>query len=102
MASEGPDSSGATPDEGAGAPAFAVRLLNDDATPMEFVVEVLQDVFGKNKAQAVALMLETHRHGRGTCGVYAERSEAEAKAGEVADIARQRGYPLMCVVEEGG
>ena len=82
--------------------ASLIALLNDDLTPMEFVVRVLQDVFGKNKAQAVALMLETHRQGRGTCGVYEGRAQAEAKVREVADLAREHGHPLMCEVGEGG
>ena len=89
-------------EEGAPAPAFAVRLLNDDFTPMEFVIRVLRDVFGKSQDEAAALMLETHRQGRGTCGAYPSRDEADAKARKAANLARQHRHPRMCVVEEGG
>lgn len=102
MAGVGADGPRGTPEEGARPWGFAVRLLDDDHTPMEFVVRVLRDVFGKSHDEAVALMLETHRQGRGTCGAYPRRDEADAKAREVADLARQRGHPLVCVVEEGG
>ena len=78
MASGGPDEARAEPGKGAQASAFAVRFLNDDFTPMEFAVEVREGVFGKFRAEAAALMLETHRQGRGTSGLYAGRVEAEA------------------------
>ncbi len=102
MANGGAGESGAVPGEGARASAFAVLLLNDDFTPMEFVVRVLRDVFGKSQDEAAALMLETHRRGRGTCGAYPRRDEADAKAREAADLARQHGHPLMCVVASRG
>lgn len=82
--------------------AYAVWLLNDDYTPMNFVVWVLRNVFGLPSQAAVALTQEIHRRGRGTCAVYARRAEAEAKVREVADLARQYGHPLMCVVEADG
>lgn len=102
MVGADPNNASAAPGEDTRPSAFAVRLLNDDFTPMGFVVQALQDVFGKNKAEAVALTLETHRKGRGNCAVYAGRDEAEAKVRETADLARQHGHPLTCVVEEGG
>jgi ATP-dependent Clp protease adapter protein ClpS len=77
---------------------FRVQLLNDDSTPMEFVLVVLKDVFGKSRDEAVEVMLETHRHGRGTCGVYG-RAEAEAKVIEVADLARRHKHLLTAVAE---
>lgn len=74
-----------------------VELLNDDKTPMEFVVNILEDVFGKTFAEARRIMLETHKRGRGTCGAYA-RDEAEAKVAAVVERARKLGFPLVCQI----
>jgi ATP-dependent Clp protease adaptor protein ClpS len=70
-----------------------VLLLNDDETTMEFVVEVLEDIFGKTRDEATRLMLEIHNNGRGECGVYSPEVE------RVTEMARQNGFPLRCIVE---
>jgi len=75
-----------------------VQLLNDDYTPMEFVVHVLQRLFGKDFEAATRIMLEIHHEGVGTCGVY-PYDLADAKVAEVLNFARQHGQPLQCVVE---
>lgn len=82
-------------------PATAkVLLLNDDETTMEFVVHVLEVVFGKTREEALRLMLEIHRDGRGECGVYAAGCASDIAA-RVEELARRDGYPLRCVVEAG-
>jgi ATP-dependent Clp protease adaptor protein ClpS len=75
-----------------------VRLLNDDQTTMEFVVQVLEEVFGKDRETATRIMLETHSEGFGICGIY-PYDIAEAKVTEVLSFARQHGHPLQCVLE---
>jgi ATP-dependent Clp protease adaptor protein ClpS len=75
-----------------------VRLLNDDQTTMEFVVQVLKKVFGKDRQTAMRIMLETHREGFGVCGIY-PYDIAEAKVTEVLSLARRDGHPLQCVLE---
>jgi ATP-dependent Clp protease adapter protein ClpS len=75
-----------------------VRLLNDNYTPMEFVVHVLEHVFGKDHETATRIMLEIHNEGIGTCGVY-PCDVAAAKVTEVLDFARQHQHPLQCVLE---
>lgn len=75
-----------------------VRLLNDDYTPMEFVVHVLERLFGKDFETATRIMLEIHHEGVGTCGVY-PYDVADAKVTEVLNFARQQGQPLQCVLE---
>ena len=75
-----------------------VLLLNDDKTTMEFVVQVLESIFGKTRDEAIKLMLEIHRDGSGVCGVY-EPDHAWKVAEEVAGLARQNHQPLRCVVE---
>jgi ATP-dependent Clp protease adapter protein ClpS len=75
-----------------------VQLLNDDYTPMEFVVDVLQRLFGKDFETATRIMLEIHHEGVGTCGVYPS-DVADAKVSEVLDFAHQHGQPLQCVLE---
>lgn len=77
-----------------------VLLLDDDYTPMDFVVQVLEQVFGKSLAEARRIMLDVHRQGSAVCGVYA-RELAEARAAEVIDAARRCGHPLRCRVEAG-
>lgn len=79
-------------------PFFKVVLLNDDFTPMEFVVQVLKDVFHKLHEDAIGIMLEVHNKGAGVCGVFT-RDVAETKADVVVSAARRSEYPLQCVVE---
>lgn len=79
-------------------PLFKVVLLNDDFTPMEFVVQVLREVFHKTEEESVSIMLEVHTKGAGICGVYT-RDVAETKAEIVLTIARKQEYPLQCLVE---
>lgn len=80
-------------------PMFKVYLLNDDYTPMEFVVIVLQKFFGKGREQATQIMLKVHREGRGVCGVY-PKDIASTKVELVSSFARQHQHPLQCVMEE--
>jgi ATP-dependent Clp protease adaptor protein ClpS len=75
-----------------------VLLLNDDETTMEFVVGVLEDIFGKTRDEATRLMLEIHNNGRGECGVYSPE-EAAQFVERVTEMARQNGFPLRCIVE---
>lgn len=77
---------------------FNVVMLNDDYTPMDFVVQVLKEVFRKAHEEAIAIMLDVHRKGSGTCGVYT-RDVAETKAELVVAVARRHEYPLQCRVE---
>ena len=78
---------------------YRVLLLNDDYTPMEFVVQVLEVVFKKNADEAYQIMMHVHRHGVGECGVYTYEV-AEAKVTQVMDFARQHQHPLQCVMEK--
>jgi ATP-dependent Clp protease adaptor protein ClpS len=78
---------------------YRVILLNDDYTTMEFVVEVLISVFGKSWQDADRIMLDVHRKGRGTVGTYAW-DIAATKAEQVHALARQREFPLRCLVEK--
>ncbi|MGB7184793.1 MAG: ATP-dependent Clp protease adapter ClpS [Burkholderiaceae bacterium] len=80
-------------------PMFQVLLLNDDYTPMEFVVTVLQKFFGKSREAATQIMLKVHREGRGVCGVYPQ-DVAETKVDLVSSFAQQHQHPLQCVMEE--
>ena len=80
-------------------PLFKVVLLNDDFTPMEFVVEVLQQFFSKTREQATEIMLKVHTEGAGICGVY-PRDIAETRVEQVVAFARQHQHPLQCVMEE--
>lgn len=77
---------------------YQVVLCNDDYTTMEFVVFVLEQIFGKSPAEAVEIMLKVHRQGRGIAGIYS-REIAEAKVALVHKRARDAGYPLLCLVE---
>jgi ATP-dependent Clp protease adaptor protein ClpS len=79
-------------------PYFKVVLLNDDYTPMDFVVFLLKDVFHKDHAGAINTMLEIHQSGAGVCGVYT-RDVAETKAELALTLARRSEYPLQCKVE---
>lgn len=78
---------------------YKVTLLNDDFTPMEFVVFVLEQYFHKDRESATQIMLKVHREGRGVCGVYT-RDIAATKVELVLRRARQDGHPLQCVMEE--
>jgi ATP-dependent Clp protease adaptor protein ClpS len=79
-------------------PLYTVVLLNDDFTPMEFVVFVLQKFFYKNREQATQIMLKVHMEGRGVCGVY-PRDVAATKVEQVTVFARDNQHPLACVME---
>jgi len=78
---------------------FKVMLLNDDFTPMDFVVNVLQRFFAMDREQATRVMLDVHRNGRGVCGVF-PRDLAATKVEQVSSFARQHQHPLACVMEE--
>ncbi len=80
-------------------PLYQVLLLNDDFTPMEFVVVVLQKFFLMDLEQATQVMLKVHREGRGVCGVYT-RDIAATKVELVSSFARMHQHPLQCVMEE--
>jgi ATP-dependent Clp protease adaptor protein ClpS len=80
-------------------PLYKVLLLNDDYTPMDFVVEVLQKYFGMDRERATRVMLQVHREGMGICGVF-PRDIASTKVEQVVSFARQHQHPLACVMEE--
>ncbi|MFM7626373.1 MAG: ATP-dependent Clp protease adapter ClpS [Gammaproteobacteria bacterium] len=80
-------------------PLFQVLLLNDDYTPMEFVVDVLERFFGMGREQATQVMLEVHTRGKGVCGVFTYQI-AETKVAVVMDYSRSHQHPLMCTLEE--
>lgn len=80
-------------------PLYQVILLNDDYTPMEFVVDVLQQVFGHDRQVATRVMLEVHTRGKGVCGVFTYEI-AETKVAQVMIYARQHQHPLLCTMEE--
>lgn len=79
-------------------PLYAVVLLNDDYTPMEFVISVLERFFNKDHASATDLMLKVHNEGRALCGIYPYEI-AETKVTLVTEYAQQNGHPLQCVLE---
>ena len=80
-------------------PLYKVMLLNDDFTPMDFVVTVIQKFFGLDREQATRIMLKVHREGVGVCGVF-PRDIAATKVEQVIAYARQHQHPLACVMEE--
>jgi ATP-dependent Clp protease adaptor protein ClpS len=80
-------------------PLYRVVLLNDDYTPMEFVVEVLEKVFSMDRTNATRIMLEVHTKGKGVCGVYTYEI-AETKVAQVMGLAQQHQHPLLCTMEE--
>ena len=80
-------------------PLFKVLLLNDDYTPMDFVVVVLHKFFGKDREKATRIMLQVHREGAGVCGVF-PRDIAASKVEQVSVFAREHQHPLACVMEE--
>jgi ATP-dependent Clp protease adaptor protein ClpS len=79
-------------------PLYAVVLMNDDYTPMDFVIEILQQYFALNLDQATQVMLTVHYEGKGVAGVY-PRDIAETKANQVNNYARSQGHPLLCQIE---
>ncbi|MBO6816630.1 MAG: ATP-dependent Clp protease adapter ClpS [Rhizobiaceae bacterium] len=78
---------------------YRVLLLNDDFTPMEFVVHVLERFFAKSPEQATEIMLHVHKNGVGECGVYTYEV-AETKVTQVMDLAAKHQHPLQCVMEK--
>ncbi len=80
-------------------PLFRVLLINDDYTPMDFVVEVLEKFFSMDRIKATRIMLEVHTRGQGTCGLYTFEI-AETRVAQVTGYARQHQHPLMCTMEE--
>lgn len=80
-------------------PLYCVLLLNDDYTPMDFVVEVLVRFFGMTLEKATQIMLQVHTRGRGVCGVYT-REVAESKVTQVNEYSRLSQHPLLCTMEK--
>ena len=80
-------------------PMFRVVLLNDDFTPMDFVVVVLERIFAFSREKATQIMLAVHREGTGVCGVF-PRDVAQTKVEQVTAFARQHQHPLRCIMEE--
>jgi len=78
---------------------YRVLILNDDYTPMEFVVHILERFFGKDHEAATRIMLHVHHHGIGECGIYTYEV-AETKVTQVMDFARKHQHPLQCVMEK--
>ena len=82
-------------------PMYKVILLNDDYTPMDFVVEILEVFFNLNRELATKVMLAVHTEGRAVCGIYT-RDIAETKAAQVNQYARESQHPLLCEIEKDG
>ena len=80
-------------------PLYRVLLVNDDFTPMLFVVSVLESVFRMERTAATRIMLEVHTKGRGVCGIFSYEI-AETKVAQVASMAQQQQHPLLCTMEE--
>ena len=80
-------------------PLYRVVLINDDYTPMEFVVHVLESIFSMERTRATQVMLEVHTKGKGVCGVY-NYEIAETKVAQVMGVAQQHQHPLLCTMEE--
>ncbi|MEY4718789.1 MAG: ATP-dependent Clp protease adapter ClpS [Pseudomonadota bacterium] len=80
-------------------PLYKVLLLNDDFTPMDFVVEILTDFFNMNRERATQVMLQVHTRGVGVCGTYT-KDVAETKVHIVNEYSREHHHPLMCTMEE--
>src|ERR1700689_4790794 len=78
---------------------YRVLLLNDDYTPMEFVIAILQSFFNKNSEEATEIMLHVHHNGVGECGVFTYEI-AETKVAQVMDHARKNQHPLQCIMEK--
>ncbi len=80
-------------------PLYKVVLLNDDYTPMDFVVHVLERFFSKDREHATRIMLEVHTRGKGVCGIFTHEI-AEAKVAQVNDYSRENQHPLLCTLEQ--
>jgi ATP-dependent Clp protease adaptor protein ClpS len=80
-------------------PLYKVVLLNDDFTPMEFVVMLLEKLFGMDREKATRVMLHVHTQGKGVCGIYTHEI-AETKVAQVNEYARSHQHPLLCSMEE--
>lgn len=80
-------------------PLYRVVLINDDYTPMEFVVDVLESIFSMERTRATQVMLEVHTKGKGVCGVF-NFEIAETKVAQVTALAQQHQHPLLCTMEE--
>jgi len=80
-------------------PLYKVVLLNDDYTPMDFVIHILESFFGMGREQATQVMLEVHTRGVGVCGVFT-RDVAETKVAQVNDSSRENQHPLKCTMEK--
>ena len=80
-------------------PLYQVLLLNDDYTPMDFVVDVLQQFFALDLEKATQVMLHVHTRGRGVCGVFT-REVAETKVAQVNEYSRMNQHPLLCTMEQ--
>jgi ATP-dependent Clp protease adaptor protein ClpS len=80
-------------------PRYTVIMLNDDYTPMQFVVHVLEAFFGMERVLATRVMLQVHTQGRGICGTFT-REIAETKVAQVNDYARKNQHPLLCTLEQ--
>jgi ATP-dependent Clp protease adaptor protein ClpS len=78
---------------------YKVLMLNDDYTPMEFVIHVLEQFFSKNQDEATQIMLHVHQKGVGVCGVFTYEV-AETKVNQTMDMARQHQHPLQCTIEK--
>lgn len=78
---------------------YKVLMLNDDYTPMEFVVHILEHIFSKTQDEATQIMLHVHQKGVGICGVFTFEV-AESKAAQVMDLARHNQHPLQCTIEK--
>ena len=78
---------------------YRVLILNDDYTPMEFVVYVLERIFNKTREEATTIMLHVHQHGVGVCGIFTYEV-AETKVAQVLDLARRGEHPLQCTMEK--
>lgn len=79
-------------------PLYQIMMLDDDFTPMEFVVDVLQMFFGMNREKATQIMLTVHTQGKASCGTFT-KDVAETKVAQVINFARENQHPLMCEVE---
>lgn len=80
-------------------PLYKVVLINDDFTPMEFVVQILEKFFGMNREKATQIMLHVHTRGKGVCGVFTHEI-AETKVAQVNEYSRRHQHPLLCTMEE--
>ena len=80
-------------------PRYRVVLLNDDFTPMEFVVDILESIFSMERTRANKDMMEVHSKGKGICGVF-KFEIAETKVAQVMGLAKQHQHPLLCTIEE--